>query len=146
MSVMKPPEEQKRILVPYDPWDASTNALQHAVRRVAKTGESLHIVYVADEDVNAEQVKKQAEDDMRATDVTESVDYEFEVLRPGSGMKGDAAVADRLIQQIGQHEYELVIMGYAENQGTVQKLMFGSVTDELLNEVDTPLTLVPGAR
>ncbi len=54
------------------------------------------------------------------------------------------SVVDGILQETGRGEYDLLIVG-ASDEGTVQKLLFGTITDAVAERTPCPVLIVRGA-
>lgn len=141
--------EQPPILVAYDEWDASNNALQFALERAVQTGEPVHIATVDTDSLDKETIKEQVRDDFEAVGVSPSeVEHtlEFLALENTGRLKKDEDIGGRIVGLLHERDFLQIVIGNPENQGKVQQMLSGSVTEQVIEANALPMTLVPGSR
>jgi nucleotide-binding universal stress UspA family protein len=131
------PRPNAELLVAYDDTDAARRALEFAIERAARTGESVDVVHVGS-DVSEPEIRRTLED----LAVDRGVVATVEVVPTGGSDAENVSVPARLAALIEDRDYELLVMGN-ERHGLFYDLLEGSVSEALIERQAIPLLLVP---
>ncbi|MFQ3320548.1 MAG: nucleotide-binding universal stress UspA family protein [Natronomonas sp.] len=129
------------ILTPIDGTDRGLAALDVAAGLAERLDADLDIVNVTDE---------RSEENWRLLDAARELLSEYDIdAEPRILIEEDAegagisvAVGERLVELLEANDYEFVVMGQHDEQGTVERVLVGSASGVVLDEAETPVMLV----
>lgn len=147
----------KRILIPVDGSEISTQALRHAINLAQEQHAKLYILNVIDEyilptgetffdfDKFESTLKKQSQNILdKAAEIARQFSVEFEVksslLEPLQGR-----VADRIVEIAKEWTADLIVIGSHGRHG-IERLLLGSVADGVIRIATIPLLLIHGQQ
>jgi nucleotide-binding universal stress UspA family protein len=128
----------KRIMVPLDGSDLAQSALSHALELCRGLGATLLLVYVRDPRSGSVEAARRYLDYVRNEQAATGVNIEILVR--------DGPVAAALIEAAEKERIDLIAMATHGRSG-LQRVVYGSVAEQLLRSSTKPILLVrvPGA-
>jgi nucleotide-binding universal stress UspA family protein len=147
----------KRILVALDGSDTSLHALQHAIKLARGLSASLRIVHVVDmgwlplgpelaidtEVMNAARYSAGKNVMARIRDAVEQTGFRAEIAMLETGTPTEQ-VAEAIARESERWQADLVVLGTHGRRG-VQRLLIGSVAEQMTRRSAVPVLLVPVA-
>ena len=130
-----------RVLLPVDPAGGDPAVTETGIALADAFGAELHVLSVIDRPQQRDQLRSDDESQARAT---------VEQVSDPANARGLSTTADvtsgdpaeSIIQTIGQSDIDLVVMGTRGRTG-VERLILGSVAEEVVRESPMPVLTVP---
>ncbi|MDZ7730213.1 MAG: universal stress protein [Natrialbaceae archaeon] len=129
-----------RILIPTDGSDASAAAVDHGRAMAEAFGASVNILSVVNEGATRDQLRTDPEDqaDNRVSALLERLERDgFEA----TGHTKHGLAHEAILQYIDDHDIDCVVMGTHGRTG-VDRMLIGSVTEEVVREAPVPVMTV----
>jgi nucleotide-binding universal stress UspA family protein len=128
----------QRIMVPLDGSELAQTALPHALDLCRACGATLVLLHVRDPRTGSVEAAHRYLEYIRTQNAREGVAIEL-IVREGS-------VAAAIIEATGQEQIDLIVMATHGRSG-LQRVVYGSVAEQVLRGSSTPVLLVrvPGA-
>ncbi len=125
----------KNILAPTDFSENNRHAIQYAYSLAKQSGSTLHLLYVAKDDLELKRKKNQLD---RLAWV---FDNRNELHQKTTRQVAMGNPADIIVDYARHHEIDMIVMGTHGRSGLLH-LLVGSVTEKVLREAPCPVTVL----
>jgi len=147
----------RKILVPVDGSERSINAVEFAVDLATKYDSEIRLVHVIPNSIWRYCMATDEEEDLIPPHIIKNTIKEMEeegerllssVLTSvkGAGIEAHAQLdhgypAKKILQIAKEENFDLIVMG-SRGRGTITRLFFGSISDEVIRKAPCPILLV----